>query len=148
MLKLIYLPLHDPELCLFVCPPRDLGNGTSHRRVSFTTVKRFSWGAAPNGFQAYTTRGGRGKVFGTFRQVRHWRPCTHVTLPVTLIRMNLAHHLNAMGTFSKVKDTPFASRVYTIVAIAFYVNGKFIAYISVCFISYVNYAISLFVSVI
>ena len=26
------------------------------------------------------TRGLRGKVFGTFRQVTHWRPCTHVTL--------------------------------------------------------------------
>ena len=28
--------------------------------------------------------------------------CTHVTLPVALVRMNLGHHLNAVGTSSKV----------------------------------------------
>ena len=38
--------------------------------------------------------------------------------PVTLGRMNLAHRLNAVGTFSKVMGT--------IVDIASYVNGKLI----------------------
>ena len=37
---------------------------------------------------------------------------------VTLGRMNLAHRLNAVGTFSKVTST--------IVDIAFYVNGQLI----------------------
>ena len=38
--------------------------------------------------------------------------------PVILGRMNLAHRLNAVGTFSKVTGT--------IVDIAFYVNGRLI----------------------
>ena len=70
--------------------------------TSFASVKRFSWRVAQTAFQAYATRGARGKFFGTFQQVTCWRPCTHVTLPVTLTKMNLAHHSNAVGTFSKV----------------------------------------------
>ena len=75
MLKLIYLPLHDSELCLSVWSLRDLENCTSYRRASFTSVKRFSWRVARTVFQAYTTRGSRGEVL-TFRQVTCWRPCT------------------------------------------------------------------------
>ena len=74
-----------------MCPsPRDLGNGTSYRSTSFAGVKRFSCRVAQTPFRAYTTRGSKEKVFGTSRQISHWSPCTHVTLPVTLGRMNLA----------------------------------------------------------
>ena len=66
---------------LSVCPPRDLEDGTSYRCASFTGIKRFSWRVAQTAFWVYMTRGSRGKVFGTFRQVTCWRPCMHITLP-------------------------------------------------------------------
>ena len=54
-----------------------------------------------------TTRGSWGKfleLFGRLRVEARARlvhgPCTHVTLPVTPVRMNLSHHLNAVWTFS------------------------------------------------
>ena len=51
----------------------------------------------------------------------------HVTLPVTLVRMNLAHHLNAIGTFSKVGVEGHTLHITgTIVDIVFYVNRKLI----------------------
>ena len=69
-------------VCLSVCSSlRDLRNKTSYRRASFAGVKRFSWRVTQTAFRAYMTRGLRGKGFGTFRQVTHWSPCTHVTLP-------------------------------------------------------------------
>ena len=37
-----------------------------------------------------------------FGQIRVEGRAHTVTLPVTLVRMNLAYHLNAIGTFSKV----------------------------------------------
>ena len=69
-------------VCVCVWPsPRDLGNETSYRHTPFAGVKRFSWRVAQTAFQAYTTRGSRGKMFGTFWPVKRWSPGTHVTLP-------------------------------------------------------------------
>ena len=84
-----YLPIHERVsaslilmlvLCVSVCLLQDLGNGRLYRCTSYAGLKRFSWPVAQTAFQAYTMHGLRG-VFGTFQQVTHWSPCTHVTLP-------------------------------------------------------------------
>ena len=56
------------------------------------------------------------ELFGRLRVGAHART---LHFSVTLSRMNLARHLNAVGTFSKVTGT--------IVDTAFYVIGKLIA---------------------
>ena len=105
-------------VCPSVCPSRDLRNRMSYRRASFVGVNRFSWWIAQTAFWAYTMRGLRGKVFWTFGRLCVGGGARMFQFPITLGMMNLAHRLNAVGTFSKVMGN--------IVDIAFYVNGKLI----------------------
>ena len=58
------------------------------------------------------------KCFELFGRLRVGARARTLHFLVTLDRMNLAHHLNDVGTFSKVTGT--------MVDIAFYVNGKLI----------------------
>ena len=74
-----------------ICPSRDLGNRTLYRRASFAGVERFSWRVVQTDFRAYTTRGSRGKVFGTFRLVRVGACARALHFLVTLGKMNFAH---------------------------------------------------------
>ena len=89
-------------VCLSVCLPRDLRNVTLYHCASFTSIKRFSWQVAQTVFQAYMMCGSRGKVLELFGRLLVEGRARTVTLLVTLGRMNLVHHLNAVGILSKV----------------------------------------------